>query len=105
MRRILVLLSVVVVCVILAIGATPGWSSPGNHRSSIPAEVWENQARLLDVSERLASANLPAVGIPLAGYYIDPRAGVIRVGLTELKDKYTEPIKAIVRSRSQITLT
>ncbi len=102
------LLSVLSVIAIVAMGAVPAWSSPGidegNHRPLIPLEVRENQARLLEVSGRLESANLVALGIPLAGYYLDPRAGVIRVGLTELKDEYTEPIKAIVNKVDGVTL-
>ncbi|MCL0091875.1 S1 family peptidase, partial [Dehalococcoidales bacterium] len=89
-------------------GGAPAFSSlgsdEGNHQSSIPPQVWENNAKLLEVSERLVLADLAAAGIPLAGFYVDAWTCTIYVGLTEIKDEYTEPIKAIVNEVEGVNL-
>jgi hypothetical protein len=87
----------------MALGGTAA-SLPLESDECHPPQVWENSAKLMEVAERLVSVNLAAKGIPLAGFYVDTWTATIYVGLTEIKDEYTEPIKAIVNEVEGVNL-
>ncbi|MBT9145864.1 MAG: hypothetical protein DDT42_01741 [candidate division WS2 bacterium] len=64
----------------------------------LTTEVRVNDAKLKEVSRKFAET-LPqfiALDIPLAGWYVDVFSGTFHVGLTDLKENYIKPIKAIV---------
>ncbi len=69
-----------------------------------PPQVWENNMKLLEVSKRFALADLAALGVPLAGVYVDAPTATFFVGLTEIKDEHTEPIRAIVSEVQGVNL-
>lgn len=58
----------------------------------------------MEVSERLILTDLAAIGIPLAGFYVDAWTCTIYVGLTETEDHYTRPIKSIVNKVEGVNL-
>lgn len=107
MKKGLMILVVLLVCA-MALGAAFAFSTPGNNKgapqSPLTSEVWENNTKLLKVSEKLVEANLTSSGIPLAGYYIDAQTCTLYVGLTEIGDKHTEPIKAIINKVERVNL-
>jgi hypothetical protein len=80
-------------------------SEEAHYEGSITYEqVWINNAKLLEVTQRLVLGDLAALGIPLAGHYIDARTATIHVGLTQIKDGYTNPIKAIANEVAGVNL-
>lgn len=108
MRGSLMVFLAVLLVSLMVLGGAAAFSSrgseEGNHQPSIPAEVWTNNNKLLEVSEKLVLADLAAKGIPLAGFYVDAWTCTIYVGLTEVKDEYTAPIKAIVNEVEGVNL-
>ncbi|MBT9171801.1 MAG: hypothetical protein DDT21_00174 [Syntrophomonadaceae bacterium] len=74
--------------------------SPGPQKQKFRAPLFSRQ----EVSEKLASADLAAKGISLAGFYVDAQTCTIYVGLTEIKDNYTKPIKAKVNKVEGVKL-
>jgi hypothetical protein len=98
-RSLVVLLAVLAVSVMVWVGSgvpSPPESQGVTQRLSIPAEVWENQDRLDEAHAKLRSAGFGGAGMILAGVYVDDATATIYVGLTEMADKYTAPIEAIV---------
>lgn len=95
-------LALLVALLVLAVawGGSGGLSSPepaeGNPHSCIPDEVWANDEKLGEAARSIRSSDLRVSGVPFAGFRLDPWTATIYVGLTEIADKYTDPIRAIV---------
>jgi hypothetical protein len=107
MRRSLIVLLTVLLVLVTVWGGSRLLSSPEPQEGdepSIPPEVWENQDRLIEARAMLRSAGLAGLGIPLAGTYVDAWTCTLHVGLTEIAEKYTAPIEAIVEQVEGVNL-
>ena len=62
----------------------------------ITPELLLNNSKLLEVGRRINLDDLVAKGIPITGVYSDVPTATFYVGLTDIKEEYTEIIKAII---------
>lgn len=100
MKRVLFAFVAVLFGLAVALGGSVPFSSAGpavaNPESPGSREALVNHQKVREAFAMLRSADLQASGIPLAGWYQDPGTATIHVGLTDMADEYTEPIRAIV---------
>ena len=78
------------------VDSSPVRGNPAGSQAVVSPETWANSKRLMEVSAALGVADLAASGVPLAGFYVDAATSTIYVGLTEIHDEHTMPIRAIV---------
>jgi len=107
MRRYLIAVSAVLLVFAIVWGGSGVPSSPESEEVNQPdftPEVWENADKLREASAALRAAGLGSLGIPLAGTYVDAWTCTLHVGLTEIADKYTAPIEAIVEQVEGVNL-
>ncbi len=100
MKRVLFAFAAILLGLAVALGGSVPFSSAGpavaNPESPGPREALVNHQKVREAFVMLRSADLQASGIPLAGWYQEPGTATIHVGLTDMADEYTEPIRAIV---------
>ncbi|MBT9130829.1 MAG: hypothetical protein DDT41_01125 [candidate division WS2 bacterium] len=61
-------------------------------------EVREKNAKLNQAIDKLVPLylNLSEAGVTLAGFYVDVVVGILKVGLTEISEEYTKPIREVI---------
>lgn len=100
MKRVLFAFAAILVGLAVALGGSVPFSSAGpavaNPEPPGSREALVNHQKVREAFVVLRSADLQASGIPLAGWYQEPGTATIHVGLTDMADEYTEPIRAIV---------